>query len=65
MPDREDTQMSDSTRYVEGGDDANERPISGTPRWVKTSLIVALVLVVLIVVMLLVGGFGHHGPGRH
>jgi hypothetical protein len=35
----------------------------GTPRWVKVSGIIALVLVVLVVVMLIVGR--GHGPGRH
>ena len=38
--------------------------VSGVPRWVKISLLVALVVAVLgVVVMLLVGG--EHGPGRH
>jgi hypothetical protein len=40
-----------------------EEPES-TPRWVKISGIVALVLVVVVVV-LLVTGTGNHGPGRH
>jgi hypothetical protein len=35
-----------------------------TPRWVKISGMVALVLVV-VVVILLVTGTGDHGPGRH
>lgn len=34
----------------------------GMPRWVKISLIVALVAVLLVVILLLSGG---HGPGRH
>lgn len=37
----------------------------GTPRWVKISGAVALVLVLLVVAMLLLGGPGEHGPGRH
>jgi hypothetical protein len=32
------------------------------PRWVKVSVIVALVLAVLVVIALLTGG---HGPSRH
>jgi hypothetical protein len=36
----------------------------GTPRWVKISGLVALVVLVLFVVVLVVGG-GEHGPGRH
>jgi hypothetical protein len=42
----------------------NEPPTSGTPRWVKVSAIIALVVVVLIAVML-IAGRGGHGPGRH
>jgi hypothetical protein len=38
---------------------------NGTPRWVKVSATVALVLVVVVVVMLLMGAPGGHGPGRH
>lgn len=37
---------------------------SGTPRWVKLSVLIAVV-VVLMVVLLLSGGLGEHGPGRH
>jgi hypothetical protein len=35
-----------------------------TPRWVKVSVIVALIVALLIGVLLLFGG-GGHGPGRH
>ena len=39
---------------------------TGTPRWVKVSGIVALVLILLFVTAMLIGGgFGGHGPGRH
>lgn len=34
------------------------------PRWVKISMIVALVVVAIVVVMAIAGG-GEHGPGRH
>jgi hypothetical protein len=34
------------------------------PRWLKVSLIVAIVVVLLVVVIALVSG-GEHGPGRH
>ena len=48
------------------GDPVADRPAGdepGTPRWVKISTAVALVLVVVIaIVMLTTGG---HGPGRH
>jgi len=44
--------------------DSREHP--GTPRWVKVSGVVALVLLVLVVIALLTGGGpGDHGPGRH
>jgi hypothetical protein len=36
----------------------------GTPRWVKVSGIVALILIVLVVVVMMLGG-GEHGPMRH
>lgn len=42
----------------------DRRSPSGTPRWVKISGIIALVLILLFVIMMLVGG-GNHGPGRH
>jgi hypothetical protein len=37
---------------------------AGTPRWVKVSAVIALLVLVLFVVVLLAGG-GQHGPGRH
>jgi hypothetical protein len=37
---------------------------SSTPRWVKVSVIIAIVLFLLVAIML-VFGEGHHGPGRH
>ena len=36
----------------------------GTPRWVKTAAIVALVMLLAVVVVMLVSG-GQHGPIRH
>jgi hypothetical protein len=35
-----------------------------TPRWVKISVAVALLVVLLLLAVLLLGG-GKHGPGRH
>jgi hypothetical protein len=37
----------------------------GTPRWVKVSGIIVLVLVVLAVVIMVTGVGGQHGPWRH
>ena len=39
----------------------NRPSYPGTPRWVKVSGIMVIVLVVLVAIMLLSG----HGPGRH
>jgi hypothetical protein len=36
----------------------------GTPRWVKVSGIVALILILLVIVIMFVVG-GSHGPSRH
>lgn len=55
----------DDSRDEAGGGPAAEGPPS-TPRWVKVSGAIALVVVVLVGLMLLVGGGpGGHGPGRH
>jgi hypothetical protein len=40
-------------------------PYPGTPRWVRMSGIIALVLILLVGFMLLTGLGGHHGPRRH
>ena len=37
---------------------------TGLPRWVKVSVIVAVLLALLVVVVMLLSG-GEHGPGRH
>ena len=37
----------------------------GTPRWVKVSGIIAIVLVLLVAAMMFTGVGGQHGPGRH
>ena len=39
------------------------RESTGTPRWVKVTGIIALVLILLIVVVMLTSS--GHGPGRH
>lgn len=60
--------MADPSPYADGADDAGVGPgfesPPGTPRWVKVSAIIALVVVGLLVVMILAGG-SQHGPGRH
>jgi hypothetical protein len=56
-----------ATTSSKGGDDTGVEPdggsTTGTPRWVKVSVIVVLALVVMVVIVLLIGG--NHGPGRH
>ena len=37
---------------------------TSTPRWVKVSGIVVLILVLLVVAIMFISG-GEHGPGRH
>ena len=39
----------------------NRPSYPGTPRWVKVSGIIAIVLVLVVVILLFTG----HGPGRH
>ncbi len=60
--------MADSPPAADTADGAGMEPGSaapaGTPRWVKVSGIVALIVVGLLVVMILAGG-GQHGPDRH
>uniref|UniRef100_A0A1S2L348 Uncharacterized protein n=1 Tax=Anaerobacillus isosaccharinicus TaxID=1532552 RepID=A0A1S2L348_9BACI len=50
------------------GDDSGVRSTEdgppSTPRWVKVSGIIAIVLILLVVIMIIIGG-GNHGPGRH
>lgn len=50
------------------GDDTDVRPTENrppsTPRWVKVSGIIAIVLVLLVVIMMFISG-GKHGPMRH
>ena len=43
---------------------SERRSTTSTPRWVKVSGIVALILVLLVVVIMFISG-GEHGPGRH
>ena len=60
--------MADPPRDSDAGEDTGVAPdresTIGTPRWVKVSGIIALVLVLLFVIVMLTGG-GGHGPGRH
>lgn len=37
----------------------------GTPRWVKVTGIIVIVLVLLVGIILVTGVGGEHGPGRH
>jgi hypothetical protein len=44
---------------------ADHPPYPGTPRWVKVSGIIVVVLVLLVGIVLVTGVGGAHGPGRH
>jgi hypothetical protein len=44
--------------------EAQRRLVAGMPRWVRGTLIVAVVLVVVLLVLLHIAG-GEHGPARH
>jgi hypothetical protein len=44
---------------------ADSPPYPGTPRWVKVSGTIAIILAVLFIILQLTGVIGRHGPGRH
>ena len=52
-----------NTGHDTGVKPTENRPPS-TPRWVKVSGIIAIVLVLLVVIIMFISG-GKHGPGRH
>lgn len=43
---------------------SENQSITKTPRWVKVSGIIVIVIVLLAVMIMLISG-GDHGPGRH
>lgn len=43
----------------------SDLPPYSTPRWVKVSAIIVLVLVLLVGIVIFTGVGGAHGPGRH
>jgi hypothetical protein len=61
--------MADPPGYPDTGDDTGVGPdrgsSPGTPRWVKVSAAIVLVLVLVFVVLKVTGLGGEHGPGRH
>jgi hypothetical protein len=62
--------MSDRPAHPDSGVDTGTAPgrgadaYPGTPRWVKVSGIVALVVILVLVIVMFATG-GQHGPGRH
>lgn len=59
--------MAEQPAYSDSDSEAGtgpDRHDAGTPRWVKVSGIVGVVMVLLFIIMMLIGG-GSHGPGRH
>ncbi|MGH8774721.1 MAG: hypothetical protein ACRDWI_05950 [Jiangellaceae bacterium] len=61
--------MADPPRYPDTGDETgvgpDRRSTTGTPRCVKVSGVVALVVVLLFVILMLTGVGREHGPDRH
>ena len=61
--------MADPPRYPETKGDTGSGPTTGTPRWVKVSGVITIVVVVLFVLLFVIRGPhrgpGGHGPGRH
>ena len=54
---------SDTGEDIGVGPDRGSPP--STPRWVKVSGIIGIVLVLLVATMMCTGIGGEHGPGRH
>lgn len=60
--------MTDPSRSPDTGVAPDSSPTTsypGTPRWVKVTGIVILVVVLLVGIIMLTGVGGPHGPGRH
>ena len=56
--------MADPPRHPDA--DTGRGPTAGTPRWVKVSGVITIVVIVLFVLLFVVRGpHGGHGPGRH
>ena len=55
--------MTYEPRQPENSDPAQET-LTGPPRWVKVSAIVAGILLLVVVAVMLLSG-GQHGPARH
>lgn len=61
--------MADLPPYSDSNGDTGVEPVrgspTGTPRWVKAFVIIALIVVLVVVVALATGFGGPHGPRRH
>jgi hypothetical protein len=57
--------MADPPPYPDAGAGSDRASVAGTPRWVKVSGSIAIVVVlVFVIVHLMGGGFGRHTHGR-
>jgi hypothetical protein len=57
--------VADGDIVPEGAHMGDPLPYPGTPRWVKVSGIIAVVLFVLLAIVVFTGIGGPHGPSRH
>lgn len=56
--------MSNWKNLPDSGADRDREALTGPPRWVKISAIVAGVLILVVIAVMLLTG-GQHGPARH
>ena len=56
--------MTNERNRRDGGAERGRETLTGPPRWVKISAIVAGVLILVVVAAMLLTG-GQHGPARH
>ena len=56
--------MTSERNRPDGGAERARETLTGPPRWVKVSAIVAGVLILVVIAVMLLTG-GQHGPARH
>lgn len=56
--------MTKERNRPDSGPERDRETLTGPPRWVKVSAIVAGILIVVVIAVMLLTG-GQHGPARH